>query len=650
MDTHPLAWVEAKSIAVTQRIAFIGVVGMLAVGILTTIDVVIFRWMFASPIPGSNEVLTTIFAVAIAAVLASGLAQRANLEINMLKGVVGVRATAWFRSAGSALFLLTLILLAWRVAIYAAQETGRGQVTVILQWHTWPFLWTITVLVALCVPAQLVALLASVGEALRDCDEPTAASTDAPSSDRRILIPATRLIVAILVLMGVIYLVVGDAQPVAGSHPVTVAVVFLFVLWALILGLVPVSAALLICGLLGTATLMGWPNAFNVLGSETVGLITNADLAVIPLFLMMGGFANASGLSSDIYRLAHALLGFQRGGLALATVGGCAGFGALTGSSLATVATMGSVALPEMRQRGYAPALSTGCIAAGGTLGQLVPPSTAIVVYALLVEQSIGRLYIAVLVPAALTAAFYMLAIWLSVRLNPLIAPGRQAFDALALWEALKRSIGMFVMFGAVIGGIYAGIFTATEAASVGAAIAFVMALIRGKLSKGALWQVVGETTRTTAIIYFVIIGAMMISFFIGTSGLPASLTEALASSGLPHVAIIVLLVIFYLVLGSIMDAFTIMIITAPLAAAVIAQIGYDQVWWGIMMVVLVEMGVVTPPFGINLFMMKTLAPDVPLTTIYRGVMPFVAVDILKVVLLIAFPVLALWLPSMAFR
>jgi len=647
MDTSPLARVNAASRALTQRIAFIGVVGMLAVGLLTTVDVVVLRWMFASPIPGSNEFLTTIFAVAIAAVLASGLAERANLEIDMLHGALGARASAWLRAGGSMLFLLLLVFVAWRVAVYAMQSTERGQVTVILQWHTAPFLWAITALVALCVPVQLVVALTSVGEAMRGRPATAGESAD---SDRRVAADTTWLAIGVLALAFVAYLLVDSAQATAGSHPITIALVFVLVLWILILGFVPVAAALLVCGLLGTATLMGWHSALNVLGSETAGVITNADLAVIPLFLMMGGFANASGLSSDIYRLAHALFGFQRGGLALATVGGCAGFGALTGSSLATVATMGSVALPEMRQRGYSPALSTGCIAAGGTLGQLVPPSTAIVVYALLVEQSIGRLYIAVLVPAALTALLYMLAIWLTVRLNPASAPGRQAFDGRALWLALKRSTGVFIMFGAVIGGIYSGIFTATEAAAVGAAIAFVIALMRGKLSHGALWEVASETTRTTATIYFVIIGAMMISFFIGTSGLPAELTQALTSSGLPNLAIIVLLVVLYLVLGSIMDSFTIMIITAPLVAAVIAQLGYDPVWWGIMMVALVEMGVVTPPFGMNLFMMKSLVPDVPLGTIYRGVMPFVAADTIKLVLLIAFPVLALWLPSVAFK
>ena len=278
------------------------------------------------------------------------------------------------------------------------------------------------------------------------------------------------------------------------------------------------------------------------------------------------------------------------------------------------------------------------------------PPSTAIVIYALLVQQSIGRLYIAVLIPAALTILLYMLAVGVTVRIDPQAAPNRDRFDGAELVAALKRSVGVVMMFGAVLGGLFFGVFTATEAAAVGAAIAFGIAWWRGALGRGALWQIVGETTRSTAMLYFVIIGAMAISFFMGTSGLPQWITESLSNSGLPGLAIIALLVIGYIILGCVMDSFTIMIITAPLAAAVIVTLGYDPIWWGIMMVVLVEMGVVTPPFGLNLFIMKSMVPDVPLTTIFRGVMPFVIADTIKVVLLIAFPALVLWLPSVAFN
>ncbi len=636
--TGALDRAERVSIALSQRLAFVGVLGMLVVGVLTTLDVVVLRSVFSSPIPGSNEFLSTIFAVAIAAVFASGLAQRANLEIDILSGFFGPRASAWLRAAGSGIFLLLLAAIAWHIARYTYEAQLQGKVTVILQWKIAPFLWAIVVLMALCVPVQFIVFLSSVKLALQR------------AAGKRVAAAAGLILAGLILATVACYSGIGALQPRLALHGTALAVGFFVLLWIVVLLLVPLAAAIGICGLLGTAALLGFPQAFSVLGSETAGLITNADLAVLPLFLMMGGFAVAAGLSSDIYRLANALFSPLRGGLALATIGGCAGFGALTGSSLATVAAIGSVALPEMKRRGYSAALSSGCVAAGGTLGQLVPPSTAIVIYALLVEQSIGRLYIAVLIPAAVTALLYMAAVGATVWINPETAPGKDRFDRRELLSALRGSVGVFLMFGAVIGGIYTGIFTATEAAAVGAVLAFLIAVIRGKLGKGALWQVVSDTTRTTAMLYFVIIGAMVITFFMGTSGFPAAVTDALTRSGLSGLAIICLLVLIYVVLGCVMDSFTIMIITAPLVAAIITGLGYDAIWWGIMMVLLVEIGVVTPPFGLNLFVLKSLVPEVPLTTVFRGVVPFVVADLVKVALLIAFPALALWLPSVAFR
>ncbi|HVP80602.1 MAG TPA: TRAP transporter large permease subunit [Thermodesulfobacteriota bacterium] len=659
-----LARAEATALAVTQRIAFVGVIGMVIIGILTVIDVVVLRSIFKAPIPGSNEFLVTIFAVAIAAVLPSGFAQRAVLDIDLLAKRFGKRLTAWLRAAGGAIFTATLVLIAWRTGVRTYEAHVRGMETVILQWPMWPFLWTITVFFAMCVPVQFVSFLRSVALAIdATLQSVSPADSDALQNERStrraktnlgfvagIGRPAMKISIGVVVVAAILYFGIGALNPLVKSHGTSLAIFMFLFLWAVILCLVPLAAALVICAVLGAAALAGFSPALSVLGSETVGLITNADLAVIPLFLMMSGFATAGGMSADIFRLAHALFGFLRGGLALATIGGCAGFGALTGSSVATVATIGSAALPEMKRRGYSMELSTGTIAAGGTLGQLVPPSTAIVIYALLLEQSIGRLYIAVLIPAMLTALFYMMTVSITIRLNPLSAPVRDKFSGRELVLALKGSIWVFLMFGSVIGGIYTGVFTATEAASVGAVIAFLVALFRGKLKKGALWQVVGETTRSTSMLYFLIIGGMVTSFFMGTSGLPETLTKALTRSGLPGLAVVCILVGVYILLGMIMDSFAVMIATACLVAPIIITFGYDPIWWGIIMVVLIEMGVVTPPFGLNLFAIKSIAPDVSLTTVYRGVIPFIFADVVKLALLIAFPFLILWLGSAALK
>ncbi len=648
MQARLLARVEAKTNAISRIAAFVGVVGMLIIGILTAFDVIVLRSLFNAPIAGSNEFLSTIFAVAIAAVLVSGLAQRASLEIDFLKALVSERTAAWMRIFGHTLFLLILCLTSWQVVVYSLNAIDLGKITIVLQWPLWPFLVAVSFFFALCVPVQLVVVLSMIAETL---EVPATDDTGQPASysGARVVTIFALMSVGALLLAAAVYAATTAYQPMLTSASTAFSISVFFLLWVLILLFVPIAAALVICALVGTGVLMGYPSALNILGSETVGLITNEELAVLPLFMIMGAFAGVAGLSSDIYRLAHATFSPFRGGLALASVGGCAGFGALTGSSLATVATIGSVAIPEMKQRGYSMQLSAGSIAAGGTLGQLIPPSTAIVLYAILVEESIGRLYIAVLIPALLTIVLYAAAILLWVTINPKLAPGRTPFNLREFLNALYSCKSVFLMFGVVIGGIYTGFFTATEAAAVGATIAFLIALYRGKLNRETLGLVVGEATRSTSMLYFVIIGAMAISFFFGTSGLPQTLLNSLIGLGLSNLAVILILIGVFIVLGTIMDSFAIMIVTAGLAAAIVQSLGYDPIWWGIMMVILVELGVLTPPFGMNLFVMKALIPDERMGTIFRGVVPFILADIIKIALLIAFPALVLWLPTLAF-
>jgi tripartite ATP-independent transporter DctM subunit len=627
---------ESIAVNLTQRVAAVGVVAMLGVGALSTLDVVVMRALLNSPLTGTNELLASVFSIAIAAVLASGIAQNATLEIDFLSNVLRPASVAWLRAVGAALFLVAVVILTWRIGDHAHQAYARGAALNLLLWKVWPFFVIVAFLFAICIPVQLLTFLRLVQ---------TAGGAALPPA--RFARSAALVLASVIVVLALVYFGLQSAQPALKPRGTSVALFFFFFIWVLVLLFVPLAAALLFCGLYGAAALMGMPQALTVLGSEAAGLVMNADLGIIPLFLMMGGFSVAGGMSSDIYRLAHALFAPLRGGLALATIAGCAGFGALTGSSVATVATIGSAAYPEMKRRGYSSTLATGCIAAGGTLGQLVPPSTAIVIYALLVELSIGTLYIAVLIPALLTVVLYMTAIVATVLINPKAAPSGERFDARELVVALKDCGPVFLLLGTVLGGIFAGIFTATEAAAVGTVIAFVVALSRGRLRKGALWTVIGDTTRSTSMLYFVFIGALMLTFFMASSGLPDILVRGATHSGWPPIVIVSAFAFAYIALGCVMDSFTIMFITAPLMATVVVSLGYDPVWWAIMVVILVELGVVTPPFGMNLFVMKGVAPDVPLTAVYKGVAPFVIADVTKVVLMIAFPALVLWLPKM---
>jgi tripartite ATP-independent transporter DctM subunit len=646
---HPVPRLAKLAKMLSQRVALAGVLGMLAVSILTTIDVVFFRNILSSPIAGSNEILATIFAVTIAAVLPSGLAERGMLEVDLISSKLGDRRSDWFRLFGAAALLFTVVVVAWQVSGYALNAYEIGRQTVVLQWKTWPFLFLIAVMFVLCVPVQFIVVLDRIFELTAPNGGEANASGEISHSQPQSFLKVALLLTLSAVATGVIvYFVVqalGGTRPGAGS---LLAFWLFLAIWALVLFLVPVAVSLFVVSLIGTAILMGFPISFSIVGAETTALITNANLAVIPLFLIMGGLATAGGMASDVYRLASSIFGFQRGGLALATIGGAAGFGALTGTSLATVATIGRAAFPEMEARGYSKAFATGTIAAGGTLGQIIPPSTAAVLYALLVEESIGALYIAMLVPALISIVLYFATAWTVVTLRPDYAPGREKFDLKEFLAALRASTSSFVLFGLVIGGIFTGWFTATEAAAVGVLIAFIVALTRGNLKGEALWRLVVETTQATAMLYFILIAAAVFSFFVSVAGLPDLLRTFFDAAQMSPFSIILLLVVGFLLMGTIMDAFTILIVTTPIVASIVAGLGYDLIWWGVIMVVVIEIGVISPPFGMNIFVMKSVAPDVPLSVMYKGVLPFVLADIVKVILLLAFPALTLWLPSLS--
>jgi tripartite ATP-independent transporter DctM subunit len=421
-------------------------------------------------------------------------------------------------------------------------------------------------------------------------------------------------------------------------------------MWAMLLLLVPLAAVLGLVGLGGIATVIGFQPALTALATEAARFLTDYQIATLPLFLMMGSFAAAAGVASDVYRLAQAVVGSLRGGLALATIAGCAGFGTVTGSSLATIVTFGQISLPEMRARGYSPALATGCVAAGGNLGALIPPSGPLILFALLTEASIGQLFIAAIMPGLLAFLLYSAAVMCYVRFAPSSVPPATRMQSSELAAALRQCGPVVVLFGSVIGGMYTGVFTATEAAAVGAFLAFLLALVRGRLRAATFWQVMAETTESTALIYTLIFGALSFSFFVGITSLPERLTGFIAELDVAPLVIVALILLIYVGLGCIMDSFAILVITVPVVTPLILFLGYDMVWWGIINLVIVEMSTLTPPFGIHVFVLKALVRDVPMAIIFKGVFSFVAADVVKLALLVLFPAITLWLPSTMFK
>jgi C4-dicarboxylate transporter, DctM subunit len=430
-------------------------------------------------------------------------------------------------------------------------------------------------------------------------------------------------------------------------EPLTIAGLGLAAMFLLILLHVPLGVAMGATGVVGFALMADWAPAFSLIASETANAFTSMDLATIPLFILMGGLAGVAGLSDDLYRMAQALVGHRRGGLSVATVSGCAAFGAVCGSSIATTATFGRVALPSMIKRGYSPGFATGTIAAGGTLGVLVPPSVIMVIYAVLAEQLIVTLYIAAIVPALLALALHFVAIGVATRLRPGIAPAGAPMPWPERMREARHAGPVLSMIGIVLGGISFGVFTATEGAAVGATLAFGFALWRRKLTRVSLSAALEETASTTAMIYLIIIGASLFGYFVTLSQAPQAMVEAITGSGWPVPVLMALLMGMFILLGAVFDELAAMVITMPFVLPLVLSWGFDPVWWGVINVVIIEIGLITPPLGMNVFVIHGMAPQVPLSQTYAGVTPFIASSLLRLALLLVFPTLALWLPAL---
>lgn len=424
------------------------------------------------------------------------------------------------------------------------------------------------------------------------------------------------------------------------------------VLLALVFVRMPIALAMIGIGVVGTylvidTTMM----TLNQLKTLTFGTFSNYSFSIIPLFLLMGQFATLSGMSSSLFRAAEGFLGHRKGGVAMATVGACAGFGAICGSSLATAATMGQVALPEMRRYGYPDSLSTGTLAAGGTLGILIPPSVILVIYAIVAEQNIAKLFVAALIPGILAAIGYMVAISIWTRISPHSAsvnPRMPWHERLLL---LGRVWPVIVIFVAVVGGIYGGIFTPTEAAAVGAAGTFFIALASGTMTSQRLVQAILATASSTAMIFFIILGAGIYNNFLSLTLLPQVATSWVGGQEFSPMLVLSIVLLIYLLLGCVMDSLSMVLLTVPIIFPIMAGLDFGMssddfgLWFGILVLIVVEVGLITPPVGLNLFIINSMAgKDTPITATYKGALPFVATDIFRVMILASFPSITLWL------
>ena len=425
-----------------------------------------------------------------------------------------------------------------------------------------------------------------------------------------------------------------------------VAVIGFVTLFALMLLRVPVGMAMGLVGVTGFSYLVNGDAALKIIGHTSMRTVTDYTFGVIPMFLLMGAFVSHSGMSRELFRAGNAFLGHLKGGLGIATIAACAGFAAISGSSVATAATFSTVAYPEMRRFNYPQSFATGVIAAGGTLGAMLPPSTVLAVYGIITEQDIGKLFIAGVLPGALAATMYIT----TVVIIGLVRPGFLPSGPKASWSerfaAVRDIWATLLLFCFVIGGLYGGLFTPTEAGGMGAGGAFVIGVLRGRLDRADIRRSLLQATRTAAAVFTVLIGALLFGYFLTVTQTPQKVTAFLTGLGIGSYGVLALIMLMYLVLGCLMDALAMVILTVPIIFPVIKELGFDPIWFGVIIVMTVELGLIHPPVGMIVFVIKSVIQDVTFATIFRGVLPFIVTDLLRLIILIAFPIIALWLPS----
>ncbi len=425
-----------------------------------------------------------------------------------------------------------------------------------------------------------------------------------------------------------------------------VAITGFVVLFALMLLRVPVGMAMGLVGVSGFAYIVGGMPALKMVGQTSMRTVSDYAFGVIPMFLLMGAVVSRSGMSREMFQAANRFVGHLRGGLGIATIAACAGFAAISGSSVATAATFSAVAYPEMRAHRYPQSFSTGVIAAGGTLGAMFPPSTVLAVYGLITQQDIGKLFIAGILPGFLAVTMYMITIAVIGAVRPGYLPAGPRTSWPERLRGLREIWAPLLLFLFVIGGLYGGLFTPTEAGGVGAGGAFIISVARRRLSRADTLAALLQATRTAAAVFTILIGALLFGYFLAVTQTPQKVTEFLTGLGLGRYEVLVLIMLMYLVLGCLMDAMAMIILTVPIIFPVITALGFDPIWFGVIIVMTVELGLIHPPVGMNVFVIKSVVKDVNFSTIFFGVIPFVITDIIRLAILILLPIIATFLPS----
>ena len=615
---------------IARSINGVGVTALTLMMLLTAVDVC-SRYIFDSPITGSYELTEFMMAILVAFGLAYTAAHQGHINVDLLLTRTSPRSQAVINSITALLGVGFFILMTWRSFIYAGKLRLDGYTSQSLEIPTYPFAYVVAVGCAILVLVLLIFLRGQLREVTKEAPLPVSAG-----------------FLALILLVFLLFV-----TPLFGAwfswqiDPLNVGFLGIGLLLLLLFSGMPIALAMGLVGFLGMAYVNGLMPGLNVMGTAPHTISSSYNMSVVPLFVLMGALCFHAGLSKELYYAVYRWIGHFPGGLAMATIGACASFAAVSGSSVATTATMGMVSLPEMKRYKYDLGLAAGSIAAGGSIGILIPPSVILVLYGILTEQSIGKLFAAGFIPGVLEALFYMATIYILCKRNPLLGPKGERADFRQRIRSLKATWGVVVLFVVVIGGIYMGVFTPTEAAGAGAFGALIFSLGRRRLNWKTFRDSLEETSKTTAMVFLILIGATLLGYFLAVTRLPFELSTYVSELDVNRYIILGMIILLYLILGAIMSSLAMIVLTVPIIFPVIEALGFHPIWFGILIVRVVEIGQITPPVGINVYVLKGVAKDLTLQGIFRGVLPFLVADICHVALLIAVPQIATFLPDL---
>ncbi|MBS3918163.1 MAG: TRAP transporter large permease subunit [Deltaproteobacteria bacterium] len=606
-----------------------GMLLLLGMMLLLVAEVILAN-VFNRPIAASYEVVQFMLVTMVFFGIGYTALKGGHVAVDFVVSRLSKRAQVALETVTAALGLFIFVVIVWQSVEGAIYLRAKGETSYMLGIPTYPFYWIIAFGSALLAWTLILQFVDTFRTALESL------------SNRSLLIFYAITLITVGLLLAVSLHVVAWKM-----SPTMAGIVGIMLLLVLLAAGMPLGFAMALVGFLGYSYVVNVPAALSQVSKTTFAVGSDYLLSVLPLFILMGQFAFDSGISQDLYDVAYKWLGRLKGGLAHATIGACALFAAISGSSVATAAAMGTVSLPAMVKYKYHHKLALGSIGAGGTLGILIPPSLVFVLYGIMTEQSIGKLFISGILPAIVMTLLYMSAVVYMVRINPGFGPPGPSTTWSERFFSIYKIWGMLFLFLLVMGGMYVGWFTPTQAAAIGAFGALVVSLVKRRVTRKGLSSCLLETGKTTAMLVTIFIGAMIFNYFIAVTTLPMELAQWVTTSGLSRYAVLVLVLLLYLFLGCIMDSASMIILTIPIIYPLIQAMQFDPIWFGVIIVVTCEIGNLTPPVGLNIFVLQSIAPRVPVVDIYRGLFPFIVMAIIGMIILIIFPQISLFLPNL---